>query len=369
MKFFVFFIVVSVILASAFAGGSSQATQPRVLPQQFGGWQASAVQLSRDPAVADPANAALLKEYGFSDFEGTTYRRESGEKLVVKAARFNDASGAYGAFTYYRETPWLDEKIGDQGSSLNERVLFYRGNVLIDAVFQKLTAMSAAEMRELAFDIPLPAGSAGNPPSLQAYLPRQSWIKNTEKYVLGPLGLEKIGAPIPSELIGFETEAEVVQGKYNSSGGEATLLVISYPTPQIAADRFRRLTAAEQSLAAKIFTKRSGPMVVVVTGPLSESEAKSLLAAVNYDSNVTWNENTYFSKKDNVGNLVVNVLILCGIIGGFAIVSGVAFGGVRIMVKRIWPGRFFDRPEDVELVTLHLSQGRANASEQPPIGG
>ena len=49
-----------------------------------------------------------------------------------------DASGAYGAFTYYKQPEMLNEKIGDQASSLNNRVLFYRGNVLVEAVFDKL---------------------------------------------------------------------------------------------------------------------------------------------------------------------------------------------------------------------------------------
>jgi hypothetical protein len=77
---------------------------------------------------------------------------------------------------------------------------------------------------------------------------------------------------------------------------------------------------------------------------------------VNYEADVTWNENTYFTKKDNIGNLIVNVLYLCGIIGGLAIVAGLAFGGVRILAKRLWPDRVFDRPEDVELISLHLSE-------------
>src|ERR1700688_4646153 len=69
---------------------------PPILPKEFAGWQAGTMQNSTDPAVADPANTALLKEYGFSDFAATTYTRDTGEKLTVRAARFQDASGAYG---------------------------------------------------------------------------------------------------------------------------------------------------------------------------------------------------------------------------------------------------------------------------------
>ena len=42
------------------------------------------------------------------------------------------------------------EQIGDQARSLGDRVLFYRGHVLIDAQFSKETPMSGAELRELA---------------------------------------------------------------------------------------------------------------------------------------------------------------------------------------------------------------------------
>jgi len=255
---------------------------------------------------------------------------------------------------------------------MNERVLFYRGNILVDAAFQKLSAMSAAELRELAQGLPLPAGNTRNLPGLPAYLPPQSYVKNTAKYVVGPAALQNLDAPLPSELVDFNAGAEVVLGNYNSSGGEATLMLISYPTPQIAADHLRRIDAARLQnmqtgnttpaanansiLKTPISDKRTGPIVVVAAGPLSQAEAKSLLASVNYDANVTWNENTYFTKRDNLANLLVNVIILCFIIIGFALVAGVAFGGIRILAKRLFPERVFDRAESREFISLHLSE-------------
>jgi hypothetical protein len=333
-----------------------------VLPKQFGGWQSSgASRSSNDPAVADPVNAAVLKEYGFTSFESATYSRDDGRKLTLKAARFDDASGAYGAYTYYKTPAMLIEKIGDGAASMNERVLFYRGNILVDAVFQKLSAMSAAELRELAVGLPLPSGNTRNLPGLPAYLPPQSHVKNTAKYVVGPVALQNLDAPVPASLVDFSSGAEVVLGNYNSSGGEATLMLISYPTPQIAAEHLRRmqnnaLRTTSANLANPIFDKRTGPIVVVAAGPLSQAEAKSLLASVNYDANITWNENTYFTKRDNLANLLVNVIILCFIIIGFALVAGVAFGGIRILARRMFPDRVFDRAENREFISLHLSE-------------
>jgi hypothetical protein len=370
MKFSTIIVAVVAILsltgavhADSGAGKSVGITQ--ILPRQFGGWQISgAPNTSTDPAIADPVNAAVLKEYGFTDFESAAYTADDGRKLTLKAARFADASGAYGAFTYYKTPPMLVEKIGDQAASLNERVLFYRGDILVDAVFQKLTAMSAAELRELAGNLPLPTGSTRNLPGLPAYLPTQSYVKNTAKYVVGPVALQNVNAPVPAEFVGFDSGAEVVLGNYNSSGGEATLMLISYPTPQMAAEHLRRIEAAAHpqnsspvgGIVGPIFAKRTGPIVVIASGPLSSSEATSLLASVNYDANVTWNENTYLTKKDNLANLLVNVILLCFIIIGFALVAGVAFGGVRVLAKRLFPDRVFDRAQDVEFISLHLSE-------------
>ncbi len=361
---FALFLSSSLAFADRQAEKNVQAAPPaQILPQEFGGWQISGTtRTSSDPAVADPVNAHVLKEYGFNDFATGTYSQDDGRKLTLKAARFEDASGAYGAFTFYKMPQMLVEQIGDQGASLNERVLFYRGNILVDAVFQRLSAMSAAELRELSSNLPLPAGNTGKLPGLPAYLPKQSYVKNSAKYILGPATLEKLNAPIPPSLVDFDRGAEMVIGNYNSSGGEATLSLISYPTPQIAAEYLRKIQAAQQSgnpllgSSGPMYEKRTGPIVVVASGPLSQSEAKSLLASVNYDADVTWNENTYLTKKDNLANLLVNVILLCFIIIGFALVVGIAFGGIRILAKRFFPDRVFDRRQEMEFISLHLTE-------------
>jgi hypothetical protein len=353
------------------ANSSPTVSEPQLLPKEFGGWNLQAApHKSDDPAVADPANAALLKEFGFKDLETAVYTSDDGRKLTVKAARFADATGAYGAFTYYKMPEMLVEKIGDQGASLNERVLFYRHNVLVDAVFTRLSAMSAAELRELAGDLPSPSIDAQKLPALPTYLPRTGYVKNSAKYVVGPAGLAGINAPLTASVVDFDAGAEVALGNYDSAGGPATLMLISYPTPQIAAAHLQRIEAAHQPSAdqqannpplvdiSPTFEKRTGPIVAIVSGPVSPSEAKSLLAMVNYDANVTWNENTAVTKKDNLANLLVNVIFLCGIILGLMLVAGFAFGGVRILLRRLLPQQVSGAPEETDIISLHLEERR-----------
>jgi len=351
------FLLMSLLWAQA---ATPKPKSDSLLPDAFAGWQRTTSHPSANPADAEKVNPDLLKEYGFEGFEDATYIKTD-RKMEVKAIRFHDATGAYGAFTNYRTTEMKTEQIGDKAVSANERVLFCRGNVLVQAVLDRVTPMSAAELRELAADISLPSGNARNLPTLPMYLPRAGGVLNSPKYVVGPAGLANLNSPVSASEISFDRGAELAQGLYNSSQGTATLTLISYPTPQIAGERLRAIEAAHAppqegstSTAPLFLTKRSGPLVAIVTGAISPREAKSLLASVNYDAEVTWNERTGLSPRDNAGSLIVGVVLLTFIILGLALVAGIAFGGVRILLKRLFPDRIFDRSRDVEIIELKL---------------
>lgn len=111
---------------------------------------------STDPAAADAANSAVLKEYRFTDLASATYTRDDGRTLKVRAARFADASGAFGAYTFYLQPEMRKEDYGDQGASVGDRAIFYRGHILVDAQFSQETAMSGSELRSLAGALPPP---------------------------------------------------------------------------------------------------------------------------------------------------------------------------------------------------------------------
>jgi hypothetical protein len=90
---------------------------------------------------------------------------------------------------------------------------------------------------------------------------------------------------------------------------------------------------------------------------------------VNYEATVTWNENTYFDKNNNIGALLVNIIILCFILGAMALVAGVAFGGFRILMKRWFPDKLFDRPEQMEFISLRLTEVVEVVVEESGQGG
>jgi hypothetical protein len=371
MKFPSFLVLISLLACLGVASDASPAQPqlPSLLPEQFGGWQMQgSSRISSNAAEADPANARILQEYRFADLTSATYKRDDGRTLKIRAARFADASGAFGAYSFYLQPNMKREQIGDQGSSLGDRVLFYRGQVLVDAQFSKETPMSGAELRELAGMLPKPGGNSGNLPSFIQFFPTRDYITNTQKYVMGPVALTAIAPPVSADLVDFGDSAEVSLAKYNTPSGEATLMLICYPTPQLAAEHLRRIDAAHQvsqpqtsgisqiGASGTFFDKRTGPIVAVASGGISDDDAKALLGRVNYEANVTWNTPSDNSEVRQLYSLILNVVVLCAILAGLAIVAGVAFGGVRILVKRFYPDKVFDRPEQMEFISLHLTE-------------
>lgn len=334
--------------------------RPGLLPAEFAGWRKSLPsRVSTEAAAAEPAHAAVFREFGFTDFEAATYTR-GGRKIEVWAARFADATGAFGAFSFYKQPQMQPETIGDLALSNGLRVLFYRGPVLVEVKLDQVTAMSAADLRELAAALPKPPPNASRAPNLLSYLPAEALDRNSSRYIVGPAGLAAVESPLPAAVVDFSRNPEIALATYQTRTGSATLMLISYPTPQIAAERLRAIAAyrppappgaPDSGLA--FMAKRTGPIVALVGGKASPAEAKSLLDQVNYDADVTWSQKVY-NPKDNIGNLIIGVFTLIGVLLLFTVVIGISFGGLRILTKRLFPDRVFDRPQDVEIIQLHL---------------
>jgi len=345
-KTFALLVLLSTVVCAAAADN--------ILPKSFAGWtQTGDVKVVTKPEQADAAYPSVLNEYGFTEAETATYTRPDGRTLTIKAAQFKDATGAYGAFTFYRDPAMKSEQIATKAASANQRILFFRSNILVDAALDRVTGMSAAELRELAGMLPEAKGTTGNLPNLPEYLPKENAVENSAKYILGPQALAATQTPLPADLAAFSVEPEILTQNYTTPDGPVTLMLLEYPTPQIAIERLRAIQAAQGS-DPKFAVRRTGPIIVAESGNVGNGDAKAVLNAVNYEAEVTWNEATSVSKRDNIGNLLLAVFGLIGILLLIGLVFGVFMGGIRVLLTRYFPGSIFDVPENVEILQLHI---------------
>jgi hypothetical protein len=345
---------------------------PSLLPTMFSAWQQAGTPLnSNNPATADAADAAVLQECGFQRFEQAAYARDDGQ-LKVKAMQFADASGAFSAFTFYRRPNMLPESIGAGAAFDGARVLFWNGNVLVDASFQRLTAMSAAELRDLSRQLPQPEGSAAALPSIDGHLPPQRLDRMSIRYALGPQSYALGGGVLPPALVDFARGAEAVTAQYGAAGGAGTLTLMEYPTPQIAMDREQAVenylkagnnaqSSWPQSLVdsnpAALLVRRSGPIVAVTSGDFTVTEAQEVLGHLHYEADVTWDHpQGYISDASKLGRLIVGIFSLVGILAGTSLIIGFFFGGGRALIRK-WQGKPASAlDETAEIITLNLNK-------------
>lgn len=341
-----------------------------LLPDAFDGWEtAEASKTVTDPAQADPANAAALKEYGFNAAVVANYKRE-GETLSLRLLRFDDVSGAYGAYTYFRQNNWPKESIGAGAASDNNRVLFWVGTAVVDATFSHVGPMSAGELRDIASQLPAPGGSRALAPPILASLPRSQLDPQTTHYAIGPASYAGSGGVLPPSLVDFDKGAETVTANYSLTSGPATLTLIDYPTPQMAhakVDAIRAyLKAGSQaqppwtkpltaSDVASLEVKDSGPVVAIVSGDAVPEESHRLLESVHYEADLTAIPQPVESEIAKTGRLLLGITVISVVGSAAAILLGGFLGGGRALY-RMARGKPASSVFDEEFIYLNLRE-------------
>jgi hypothetical protein len=316
-------IIAAVVIAATTAAGG-------ILPDRLAGAMKSDVKAVEAP---DPA---LFEEYGFEAGEQAKFG-----PTVLMAWRFRDATGAMAAFQYARPAGAKPVKSTlNQGAvRTKDGAIFEYGNYVIhvkgkvpedDEIAPVYLALAKVQQSPL--------------PVVSTYLPSEGLVENSERYITGPVSLQKFDSKIPPSVAAFRLSAEAQYGRYKGKNGEMSLAIFSYPTPGIAREQTQ-----EFGKVPGIIAKRSGPLVAVLSDVSDPDAAERLLAKVNYAASLTVNEKGPNHEIQTFGQTILNYIMLSGVIMLFCIFSGLLFAGVRILVRRLGP-----KDEDGSMITLHL---------------
>lgn len=375
------FFVLALTLLMLLGGPGSRllaAQSQAILPSSFGAWMASGVPAQVSPAQIEQLasdRGPVLREYGIASAERREYANGD-EKLTVTIYQMVDPSAAFGAFTFLRDddmasvaaTSPVSYAATEKGSaSGNERTLLVVGNLLLDVASSKRVAASDASA--LGQSVAKQADRRPYPP-IADFLPKDALVPGSERYVLGPLALSRVfpqGATDATDWAGFGSSAEAMVGRYKLPGkgrtGEAILLLILYPTQQLAADRYTAMGKSfainvEPSLAngkPTMFGTRSSALIALLSGLESRQAAADFLGQIHYASQVTWNAPSHDLTDPSISTIVVGAIVDTGAIMLLVIAASLGFGGFRLLAKFLAPGRIFDRNTEVEILQLGIS--------------
>ena len=304
-----------------------------ILPEAIGPFH----RVSVNPATLQ--DRALWDEYGLKESESARYQNGS-ESFTVTAYRLQDTTGAMAAFQWQRPADSTPSKLAPMAAETSDTAVVAHGNYVLVFSGRKPEPVELTGLVDGLRNV----DSTVLPP-LPGYLPSEGLVANSQRYITGPAALQKFDPAIPPSVAGFHFGSEAQMAVFHSAKGDMPLAIFNYPTHQIAMQKegdFAKLPGA--------MVKRSGPLVAVVLSPADPDAAERLLSKIRFEANVTRDEYVP-TRRDNIGNLVINAFILIGILLAFSVVSGLAVGGWRAFRRR---GRHGEEAD--ALLTLHIDQ-------------
>ncbi len=333
------FVISTVALA---APAPRQPSLP--IPTSFAGW----TETGAVATTPDAADAAVLQEFGLARYAAAMYAR-GGNHAAVRAWQFKDATGAFGAFTFYREPQSRVVDLGNGGAAAGDHYIFWTGVTVVDATFSQPAPDEKAALGALAAELPQASGGAGVPPSLPHYLPPAGLDASSIRYAIGPAAYARIGGALTAEQIDFGQDAEALTAHYGPQSAQETLTLVMYPTPEMAGAHLKAIAQAQGGLA-----KRSGPLLAIAAGPMLPAKAQQLLASIHFDDAVTINHpEGYVSETAKMYRLLFGITMLTVILISAALLLGLFLGGGRALI-RVLRGKPASSVSDEEFISLHL---------------
>ncbi len=359
-------LLISCLIACCSLAMAHPSSAQGVLPPSFGSWNERAAQPIALEQIAG-LDVAAIREYGFKAVERADYARGAGT-LNVTLYRMSDPSAAYGAFTYLRPAGMQASNISRYAAASANRALVVVGNFLIDANGAAV-AGSLNDIESLAGSLKAKADPTAFP-SIAVHLPVEGMVPGSERYILGPIALHAVLPVGTGDWVGFSNGAEAISARYRKGGHEVTLLIVEYPTQQIASKHFDFAQPILHSTTDVpipgnliLASERDDDLISIVIGPAPSPFANALLKKVIFGHNVTWNEPSYKATELSWPVYVVGAFTGAGILMVFSIVSGIGFGIIRVVVKTFLPGKVFDRHGQIEVLQLGLSGKPINTKD------
>jgi len=306
-----------------------------IFPDHLGTYQKSA------PKAIGIPDKDLYDEYGLEATESAEYSGPDKKPVSATAWRLHDSTGALALFDSRRPPGATPSDFAQLAVHTADGTIFVFGNYVFQftgGMFDQPTLNELYTQLARVDNAPLPA--------LSTFLPQDGLVANSERYILGPVSLQRAEPKIPPSVAGFRMGAEAQFGQYQTPKGLLKLLIFDYPTPSMAREQ-----AAEFQKIPGAVIKRTGPLVVATLNPPDPDAAERILGKINYQANVTLNEPTPQSQAKGLAKMILNIFVLAGIVLGMCVVGGLGFAGYRIMSRKMWR-----REETVEMIVLGLGK-------------
>jgi hypothetical protein len=306
-----------------------------IFPDQIGDYRKSAPQTIGIP------DKALYDEYGLENSEAADYTGPAQKHFSAVGWHLHDSTGAMALFQFRTPAGAVPADFATLAVRTSDGIIFAYGNYVfqftgsypdpttLEPFYKQLTKLENSPL-----------------PSLAAYLPTEGMVVNSERYILGPVSLQRFDPAIPPSVAAFHLGAEAQLVKYQTSKGPLTLALFLYAGPSLA-----RQQAMEFQKLPGALVKRTGRLIAVTLQPPDADAAERILSKINFQASVNMDEKPPVNQVRGFAGMILSMFALAGIILVICIMGGVGFAGVRILSRKMW-----QKEEEAAMIVLDLEK-------------
>jgi hypothetical protein len=297
----------ALVLSVASIGNSA------IWPEEFFGFKRTDV---REQA---PGTEPVWEEYGFEEGEVAQYELD-GDKFTATAFRFNDATSAMAVFDWQHPVDAVPIDVTEHAVEWDDGMYLAHGNYIF-----RFDGYKPTEEQIVGQLLIVPMLEQSALPTWVSFVPTEGRVPGSERFIIGPAGLEQFEPRVPPSVAGFHFGVEADIADYETPDGKLRMGVFSYPTPHIARERL-----TEFRMLPNTVVKRSGSLLAVVFDPSDADAAQRLLGLVNYRATVSWDEYT-IQQGPTLSEILITGFVFIGGLLLLAALMGALFGGIRFL--------------------------------------
>lgn len=176
-------------------------------------------------------DAELYREYGLDRVEVQDYVNVEGDAVRVEVFQTETPTGAYGLFSLKTQPGGEIVDVGVDAWLEREVLNFWRGRHQVTIRAQEVRGPRVRRLDHLGFSVNQGLRGGVARPPLMKRLPRRGLLPKGRVYLAGPASLERV---VGQDGWRFPAPIRGVQGSYSGVGGDHSLLILEYASPEAA---------------------------------------------------------------------------------------------------------------------------------------
>lgn len=293
-----------------------------------------------EPSRLDEVEDGLLfSDVGFEQYRHRMYSFGEFGNISIAIVTLMDFRAAYSVLTLKSSEGIQDGPPGDAFAVNAQSVSFIHGRFWVRIVGRRAPPDL---MKRLAMAVSSRLGPPGQkPPALVDRFPKTGFIASTLKYFPGLKSFESYSGSAAFRALHLNFDAEIAQAMYALNSQNATLTLLNFPTPEIGEVYFNEFSAnpANGKKTDRIYVKRAGPVVALLTGQLDPAAADKILGSVHHSYAIRWifekpKKSVAWGVPVRILHTVVNSILFVVLLALIAVFAGASIAWWRFSKNR-----------------------------------